>query len=250
VALAAYTGPCVITTAGYVIDAKLVNCSLKIQASGVVIKNSQINGTIENAEGSATSFAITDSLVDATPGMVATVTGIMSDNFTVLRTEVVGGNRGIYCRHNCTVTDSWVHGTEVPSDSSKHASAARASQGSTFIHNRLHCEAIPNGVGGGCSADLTMYGDFEAVQNIHVENNLFEANNTGIGFCAYGGSSPTKPFSTQAANVVYVNNVFERGPNGKCGQYGPIFHFDTARPGHQWINNKFDNGALIPAFNK
>jgi hypothetical protein len=252
VTLSAYTGSCTITSNNFVIDSKTVNCNLKIQATGVVVKNSYINGNVINAEGSNTSFTVTDSFINSTPNGpagTAGVDGVGADNFTVLRTEVIGGNRGIYCRRNCTVQDSWVHGATIASTSPLHASGARASQGSTFLHNTLLCEAIPNASDGGCSADLTMYGDFEPVQNVHVENNLFKANNTGNGFCAYGGSSPGKPYSDQASNIVYINNVFEGGPNGKCGAYGPIFHFDINRPGNQWTNNKFDNGTIVPPFN-
>jgi hypothetical protein len=246
VALSTYTGPCTITTSGTVIDGKTVNCDLSIRAQGVVIKNTKVNGAISTADGSQYSFTLTDSTVDANPGGIRLVTAIGADNFTLLRTEVMGGNRAVYCRRNCEVRDSWIHGIEVLD--TWHASGIRASQGSRIIHNTITCDAQPTPQDGGCSANLTMYGDFEAVQDVRVEGNLFLANN-GAAFCSYGGSSQGKPYSSGAANIVFTNNVFQRGTSRKCAAYGPITSFDSSRPGNQWTNNKYDDGAIVPPEN-
>lgn len=246
-ALSTYTGSCTVTTDNAVISARTVNCDLRVQARNVVIKNSKINGSVSTADGSSSSFTLTDSTVDASPNGPRLATGVGADNFTVLRSEIIGGNRGIYCRRNCEVRDSWIHGTEVSAD--WHASGIRASQGSRIIHNTIHCEAQPTPQDGGCSADLTMYGDFEAVRDVLVERNLFVANPTGTGFCAYGGSSPGKPYSGGAANIVFAGNVFARGANRKCGAYGPITAFDSSRPGNRWVNNVWDDGAAVPPAN-
>jgi hypothetical protein len=200
----------------------------------VEIRHSKINGSIATDDGSSFSFRLIDSEVNASPNGVRLVTGVGADNFTVLRSEIVGGNRGVYCRRNCLVQDSWIHGTKITSD--WHASAARASQGSKFIHNTLACDTMPTPVDGGCSADLTMYGDFEPVRDVLVQANLFVAN-IGAAFCAYGGSSAGKPFSGGAANIVFLNNTFQRGTNGRCGAFNPIDSFDPGAPGNQWSGN-------------
>src|SRR6266545_3627010 len=167
-----------------------------------------------------------------------------ADNFTVLRSEIVGGNRGIYCRRSCTVQDSWVHGTYV--QDAWHASGMRASQGSTFVHNRIACDWLtPTAQDGGCSADVTMYGDFEPVANVLVQGNLFVANPTGAAFCSYGGSSAGKPYSGAAHDIRFVGNVFQRGSNGKCAAYGPIDSFDPTRPGNLWSQNVWDSGEPV-----
>src|SRR6266540_1211304 len=215
-ALTAYTGSCVITAPNTVIDAKIANCDLVIRTTGVQIRRSKVNGTVSTADG---------------PRLA---TGVGADNFTVLRSEIIGGNRGIYCRRACEVRDSWVHGTQVAS--SWHASGIRASQGSKIIHNTIACDTRPTPEDGGCSAPLTMYGDFEAVRDVLVQNNLFVAS-IWAAFCAYGGSSGGKPFSGAAANVVFLDNTFQRGTNGKCGAYAPIDAFDPSRPGNRWSGN-------------
>lgn len=234
-----------ISTNGTVIDAKTVNCDLVIKASNVVVKNSKVTGSVYTPDGALNySFRIEDSEV-AHP--VITDWGrtmIGEANFTVLRTEVTGGNRGIYCRKNCTVQDSWIHGTKVTG--TLHASAIRVSQGATLIHNTIHCDAPDSGEAG-CSANLTGYPDFESVKSNTIQANLFKS--TPGGYCAYAGATGSKPYSTavdNATNIVFKDNVFERGTSsGKCGWWGPVTDFAAGRTGNVWTNNKWDNGSVL-----
>lgn len=252
VVLSTYTGPTTITANGTVIDGQTINGSLEIRATNVQIKNSRINGIVSTPEGSlAYSFTITDSEVVAPQANGSNnATAIGEANFTALRVEVTGGNRSVYCRKNCTLQDSWVHGQNIAITPRIHASAVRQSQGATIKHNRLHCSAGDTSSGGGCSADLTGYGDFEPVQNNRIEKNLFVA--TPAGACAYGGSSGddgSKPFGNQASGIVFIDNIFQRGSGNKCGFYFPITDFDSSRPGNEWTNNKWDDGAIVPPAN-
>lgn len=257
VTLTAYTGPCTITTPNLVLDSLLITCSpLRPAAAGVLIRNSRIVGNVYGQTGAgAPGFSIVDSEVVAPQAGAVEVTGIGEANFIALRVEVTGGNRGIYCRFACTVTDSWVHGTSIAQSPRIHASGIRQSQGARLIHNRIHCSAQDTPTGGGCSADLTGYGDFEPVHSNRVERNLFVA--TPGGACAYGGSSGddgTKPFGNQAHDIVFVDNVFERGTPGdggrrNCGYYFPITDFDSSRPGNLWVNNRWDDGGVVPPAN-
>jgi uncharacterized membrane protein YgcG len=251
VSLSTYSGPCTITANNTVIDGKTVNCSLEIKASNVQIKNSRINGTVLTPSGSlAYSFTITDSEVIAPQAAAWEQTGIGEANFTALRVEVTGGNRSIYCRKSCTVRDSWVHGQNIAESPRVHASGIRQSQGATIVHNRIHCSADDTSSGGGCSANLTGYGDFEPVQDNRIEKNLFVA--TPGGACAYGGSSGddgTKPYGHLASNIDFIDNVFQRGSVNNCGFYFPITDFDDSRPGSEWTNNRWEDGAVVPPAN-
>ena len=243
--LTAYTGSCSITANGTVIDSKIVNCDLDIKASDVVIKRSRINGEVNGGEGTKSSFRIEDSEVINKARAACQCIG--SDNFTALRVEVKGGNRGIYCRLNCTVQDSWIHGTALLA--TQHASAIRVERYSTITHNTMQCDwtALTDSEIG-CSADMTGYPDFAPITHNTITNNLFMANPTGTGFCAYGGATNGKPFSgdpTNATYIKFVGNIWQRGSNGKCGTYGPVTGFDTRRTGNVWSDNKFDNGTVI-----
>ncbi len=242
-ALSAYTGPCTITAANTLIDAKTINCDLVIQAAGVVVTRSKIVGTISTDENSTGfSFAISDSEVNAGNEVN---TGIGAVNFTATRVHVFGGNRSIHCFLKCTVTDSYVHGQFTDSTGVAHESGIRMGQNATIRHNTILCDAPDVPPDAGCSADLTGYGDYAPVRNNLIEANLFKAS-TG-GYCAYGGSSLGKPFSGQTQGIVFRNNTFEHGSGGKCGSFGPITSFDTSLPGNIWTGNVWDDGKVVPA---
>lgn len=245
--LSDYTGPCAITAANTVIDSKTVNCDLSIRATGVQIRNSVINGEVSDYEQAAGAFTITDSKV--VNGKRDACMCVGSHDFTALRVEVVGGNRGMYCEHACTIRDSYIHGTDLKA--TQHASAVRVEQNTTLVHNTLKCDwtAITDSEIG-CSADMTGYPDFAPIKNNTIDSNLFVANPVGLGYCAYGGGTAGKPYSgdaTNATNIKFTNNVFQRGSNGKCGAYGPVTDFITGRTGNVWSGNVWDSGEPVPA---
>jgi hypothetical protein len=248
--LTPYTGTCTITVANTVIDSKIVNCDLDIAASGVVIRRSLVNGHIQSPEHSGNSFRVEDSFVDGSPNGPRADRAIMSDNFVVLRSEIVGGQGGILCELDCTVQDSWIHGTDLDPNSEWHASAVRVEQGSTLIHNTLSCDwTLITNDEIGCSADMTGYPDFAPINHNTITGNLFMANPTGLGYCAYGGGSLGKPFSNDPSNATYIaftDNVFQRGENGKCGTWGAITDFLPDRPGNVWSGNRWSDGTPLP----
>lgn len=247
--LSAYTSSCTVTANNFVINAKTVNCNpLEIRASNVQITNSKINGTVYiDQPNIGYSFTITDSEVDAGG---PTNSGIGKSNFVATRVHVHGGYRSIWCEYSCTVQDSWLHGQASDPSGVAHESAVRMGDGSTIRHNSILCDAPDFPPDAGCSADLTGYGDFAPIRNNTIYRNLFVATTGGV--CAYGGSSGddgTKPYGDQAANIVFQDNIFQHGSGGKCGYYFPITDFDDSRPGNQWLNNKWDDGTVLPPAN-
>lgn len=243
-ALTAYSGPCTITTAGAVIDARTINCSLDIRAKGVKITRSVVNGTVYADTDGSGSFTISDSQINIGSRMG---TGIGDAYFTAIRVHVTGGNRSINCFLNCTVESSYVHGQFTDTTGVAHESGIRMGSGSVIRGNTIACTAPDVAPDAGCSAALTGYGDFAVVQNNVVDGNLFVAGSGG--YCAYGGSTTGKPFSAGVNNIRFTNNVFQRGESGKCGWYGPITSFNLGAPGNVWSNNTFDDGAQVAAAN-
>ena len=126
-----------------------------------------------------------------------------------------------------------------------HESGYRMDQRTRIIHNTLACDAADDSNGGGCSADLTGYGDFRTVLDNTIDRNLFVASAKGLSFCSYGGSSSGKPYSSGVRNIVFPDNVFQRGTTGQCARYGPIADFSTSAPGNVWTNNVWDDGAPL-----
>jgi len=263
--MATYTGPCTISTANVVIDSRVVNCDLVLTsgAGGFVLKNSYLNGHV--VQNGTAAFTVQDTLVDGGEQFPAcsggtcpagkyacTDCGMTGSNMTILRTEVINTNRAAWCENTCLIQDNYFHGTNLWPDVSNlaHASAMREEQNGTIRHNSLHCSYtgpfINNEIG--CSADLTGYPDFAPIKNNTVDGNLFVAS-IGSGFCAYGGGTGGKPFSsdpTNATNQRFTNNVFQRGSNGKCGTYGPITDFITGRTGNVWSGNVWSDGTVVP----
>lgn len=240
-ALSTYSGPCTITTAGTVIDAKTINCDVVIRATGVKISRSHINGRIVSTSGG--SVAISDTYIDG--GQQETFPAVGQENISLLRVNVVGGQHSVQCYANCTLQDSYLHAQMQPADVG-HVNAFISNGGSGFHlkHNTLHCTVVPTGKGGGCTADASLFGDFGPVSDATFENNLFKSNSTGAGFCTQAGYNPGKSYPV-ATNVSYVGNVFERGSNGKCGIYGPVTAFNASASGNVWSGNAYTDGTPI-----
>ena len=238
-----YSGPCSITEDGTVIDAKVVDCDLSIRAADVVVRRSVINGTISSGgdPSSRYSFALVHSTLDVSPDGARLETGVGSVHFRVIGSEIRGGNRGINCWFRCVVRDTWVHGQDTDDSGQAHESGIRMGTHGVFRNNSIGCDAPDVAPDAGCSAPLTGYGDFGPVVDNLVDGNLFLAT-TG-GTCAYGGSSPGKPYSDGAANVRFIDNVFERGDSGNCGFWEPIMDFDPSRPGNSWVGNFWQGGG-------
>ena len=235
VLLKPYGGPCTITRDNTVIDGKLVSCDLAIQAEGVLIINSRIDGTVWNdTESTGSSFKIKRSNVDAGEQVWS---GIGSVRFTARRVEVVGGTRSIMCWHRCKVIDSYVHGQMTDEAGREHESGIRMGSRAKIIHNTLTCDAPDVPPDAGCSASLTGYGDFAIVEDNLIQGNLFLAS-TG-GACAYGGSNPRQALlRRREQHPVHRQRLRARG-DGHCGYWFAITDFDRNAPGNVWSGNRW-----------
>lgn len=254
--LTAYTGPCTITTPNTAISAKSINCDLSIQASNVTISNSKIStGNISVDSGSLT---LKDSEVDF--GNNPEDNALVGSNYTVLRANMYGGKRQVWCNNNCTIQDSYLHDQLKDPGGTTHESAARVEQNTTLRHNSLLCNAPNYPPDAGCSANQTGYPDFAAVHDNTMDKNFYLAT-TG-GFCAYGGNSSGKKFSndpSNGTNVHFTNNVMQRGisPNDRtsiplsderrytCGSYGVTTDFKSTKAGFIFTGNMWDDGLLF-----
>jgi hypothetical protein len=248
-ALTTYRGPCTITAAGTVIDAKTVNCDLDIRAARVTIRRSKINGSVgldTDVSGSSRwSYMLADSEVDA--GM-REHPAVSYGNMTVLRSNVYGGITSVQCGEHaisCTIEDSWLHGQRIPADADWHLGGFLSNGGHSIRirHNSIVCDTPVNPLGEGCTGNLNLLGDFAVVADVVVDHNLLGAN-TGSSFCLYGGDAASKPYP-HANHVVITDNVFQRGSNGKCAAYGPVSSFNVSGPGNVWTGNTWQGGGVV-----
>ena len=247
--LALYAGPCTLTETVVLsaVDATGVCPAIVVQAADVRIVSSRV----PRVESTATqvdptySVEVVDSEVVAGKWIGGAVWG---SNLTVTRTDVTGGQHSVHCGTGCVVEDSWLHDQFNPPGEAAHNNAFISNGGTDMVvrHNVLHCTPELNDTGGGCTADLSRFGDFEPIGDVRVEDNLFKANDSSASYCAYGGDAPGKPYP-EATGVVFTGNVFERGANEMCGVYGPITSFDPTASGNEWRDNTWDDGtALVP----
>ena len=244
-ALSDYTGPCRITTPDTIVDAKRVDCwPLQIEARGVVITRSLITGSVSAEEVGIGSFTITDSEVHVGD---SEGTAIGAARFTATRVHVTGGNRSVNCFLDCTIVDSYVHGQFRDDTGRAHESGIRMGSNAVIRGNTIACDAPNVPPDAGCSAALTGYGDFAAVRNNVIDANLFIGGSGG--YCAYGGSTAGKPYSSGTRDIRFTNNVWQRGESGNCGFWGPITSFDSDAPGNVWRNNRWEDGTPVAAAN-
>ncbi len=251
-----YTGPCTITTAGTVIDSKNINCNLTIDAANVTIRNSKIVAT--NIAVNNGPFTFTDNEVNF--GNNINGEGFVGGNYTILRANIYGGKRQVWCLNNCTLKDSYLHDQLADPTGVTHESAVRVEQYTTLEHNTLLCNAPNFPPDAGCSANQTGYPDFAPIHHNTMRKNLYMAT-TG-GYCSYGGWNPGKSFNTHADNATHVqliDNVFQRGtsPNDRttiavtdkrrytCGQYGATSSYNSSRTGFVFTGNRWDDGLLF-----
>lgn len=241
--LTRYPGPCEIRSSVTISGVDASSCSaILVRARGVVIRNSLLP-RIDATEGGSYSVDVADSTVKAGSWSDGAVWGY---NITATRLDITGAQHSFHCADNCTVTASWLHDQYNPDGGSYHNNAFITNGGTNMVvrGNTLHCTAILNSTDGGCTANVSLFGDFEPVTRVIVDGNLLKANASSISYCAYGGYQPTKAYKI-STYIVFTNNVFERGTNRKCGVYGPVTSFQTSATGNVWSNNKWDDGTLL-----
>jgi len=221
-----------------------------IRADDVTIRKSKINGLVyldKDAVGAGTWFVtVEDSEVNAGAAQRGAVT---LAQFDIIRSNLHGGQTGAICSNDCTVTDSWIHGQYLPVDQDWHLGGFLSNGGHdmTLTHNTISCDTPNNAFGGGCSGDLNLYGDFEAIQDVTIDGNLLTAN-ADAGYCLTAGYNASKPFGLGAANIVVINNTFQRGTTNLCAGFGPFTDYtvlSVPAPGNVWNNNKWDDGTVL-----
>jgi hypothetical protein len=259
--LTAYTGSCTLSTNNVTIDSKIINCDLDVRATGIVISNSEMHGQITHTEADTDRgtvknvITVTDTYIDGglVPQSTSDGRGIEDRNFTAIRVEFDRGRSSSFCQYYCLIKDSYAHGQDTDETGVAHESGIRIGSGTTthaqeLLHNSISCQGGDVLPDGGCSAAISGYGDFDVIQNNYVYRNLIMSSSWpgdpvgSVGFCAYGGSSGSKPFP-HGANNAFTENVFQRGNSGKCGVFGPTSSFEAGVNGNTFTGNTWDDGS-------
>ncbi len=237
--LTSYRGSCTIRRSSVVIADEAINCPIIVLGRSVTIKDSMINGTV-HTDGSG-SVLIEDTTINGGSDHSESVGGA---NLTVLQDNIYGDQHEVHCYSNCTVENSWLHNNYNGAALGWHENGFFNDGGSNFtvIHNSVYCV-------GGCTGDITFIPDGN-VSYATVSKNLLVAT-MYASYCLYPSSDPGyKPGIM--THMVVTDNVFQRGRNGKCAIYGPVYGWDRPSKtpdsdgyGNVWSGNMWNNGQSL-----
>jgi hypothetical protein len=156
---------------------------------------------------------------------------IGNDDYTCIRCDMHSSERGANMGSNVHIEDSYMHGFLHVPGSHQSAIGTNGGRNLTLLHNNLDCESA----GDACSAALALYPDFEPLDNILVQNNLF---NTNGGYCTYGGFD-------EGTNIRYIDNIFGTKYHPECGIWGPVAAFNSSADGNEWSGNRYPDGSTV-----
>jgi hypothetical protein len=236
--LTAWDGPTFLA-ANQVIDSRILTGHI-IVASHVKITRCQINGRID-CDGPNYSLILEDCNVD---GGTAQAPAVGYGNLTIRRCNMVGGANTVIGGDNVIIEDSWLHDQYLGPTADDHENGFLSNGGSniTLRHNVIHADEPDNGHDGGVSTNCSLFGDFAPITDVLIENCYFPA--TPGAYSVSLGYNPSKPFGANPTNVVFRNNVFEYGPTGNGGFFGPVTSFLDAN-GNVFEGNTWEDGAPL-----
>jgi len=213
-----------------------------IVSGNATIQDSRITGTIHTT-GSGHVTLIDDEIIGSDTDETFSV--IYGTNLTAQRVNVHGGKANLQCMGNCSVRDSFFHDPYLVGANHYDVIGSNGVDGMVLDHNTLQCKFAGRAAGatGGCTADLGFFGDFGPIKNVTVNNNLFMASEDA-GYCVDTNAyKPGKAYPT-GQNLIWTNNTFQRGSNGRCGNYGPTDEWQSGN-GNVWSGNKWDDGTAL-----
>jgi len=243
VTLTDYSTPSTILT-DQTLDSRNILTDITVSAD-VIVTRSMINGHIY-ADGVGYSLLLEDCEIDASTFDGAAV-GFQ--NVTIRRCNIYGGANSVIGSSNIIIEDSILHDQYLAPGSGAHQNGFLSNGGSNVvIHNCvIHANQPDNGSGGGVSTNLSLFGDFAPIADVTIEGCYFPATpgaySVSLGYNP-GWPEEGKEFGDNPTNVIFRNNVFERGDSGNGGVFGPVTSFLDDN-GNIFENNTWEDGELI-----
>ncbi|MEU4695273.1 hypothetical protein [Actinoplanes sp. NPDC023714] len=238
-------GEVTITKAGTVLEGVKAKCVI-VRASNVTVRKSLIRG---GSCGSARQFEVADNVknvliedVEIDGAKVhARGAGLGGSGFTCRRCDIHGMARGVQPNDNVVIEDSWIHDLYGTSNSENAAFQSNGGSHLVIRGSNLEMNEVPFG-----GMALALIGDYAVLDDILVENNLF---NGGGSYAIWAGdAADDKDPKFKARNTRFLNNAFGRKIYPKCGYYGPVAGWDGSMPGNRWSGNHWlDSGKKIVA---
>jgi hypothetical protein len=231
-------GEIVVSQQNAVIDGVLSSGVAAQAGASFTMKNSLINGVI-SSHGDNGPILIENSTINGGSQLQDPTVGV--PNVTVKYSNVYGGKDEVNCEgNNCDVENSWLHDTFAgPASGHQQGFFSNGGAGDTLVHNSIYCTSP------GCTADVT-FGNGYPLSGVKVANNLLVAS-PNSSYCAYTGPD-SDPVVSPVSDVLWEDNVFQKGANGTCGNFGVVYAWfpSVCSPlPCRWIGNIWDNGSAL-----
>jgi hypothetical protein len=189
--LAIVNGSYVVSQAGAVVDGQEIHGCVEVRAANVTIRNTRIlgNDCFYAVRNFSTGLRLeNDEITCGGSGG----TGVTSDNYTVVKSNVYGCENGFNVHSNVVVQDSWIHNLYYGPGA--HTDGAQFNQGGgpiTFSHNTIIAPDSGNSA-------IIMWDEADPQNHdVLISNNIL----------ANGGFTLYCP-RTASSNVKIVNNRF------------------------------------------
>ena len=229
--LTTYTGPTTITTAGTVIDSKLITGCLNIKANNVVIKNSRVQskGCFFNilSDNRNTGLQLTDVEIDG-QGNTSGDSAINGGGFACLRCNLHGTIDGAKAQSNVVFQDSYIHDLVNIAGSHNDGIQSLGTTGLTISHNTIIVK------GAATSAVILSTGSASDMRNVAIKRNLL----AGGAYTVYGGYLKGTDSLSKVSNISITDNRFSTVIYPRSGAYGPLTSVDAPviRTGNTWAD--------------
>jgi hypothetical protein len=228
---------------------ELINSDLVLNTGStaqLTFQRCKVNGHVD-ADQSGGSITLIDCDIDA-----GTFSGaaIGYQNVTLTRCQVRGGGTSFNMSRANHATDCWFHSQYLGPTAGTHNNGVLCSGNGTsgaapidVEHCTVACDTTDNGSGGGPTGPVALFGDFDHLSNITVNNCKIVAGDGGFG--AALGLNVDKPFGSDPTNITYTNNVHtRRSPGGSTGVFGTTTAFLVGN-GNVFTGNTYDDGTPL-----
>ena len=245
--LSVFSGSATITTPGAVIDGKLIQGALVIDAPNVTITRSRIEAPTgnfaiyETADGCGLTLDHVE--ITAAAGAHPDRAVRPANNMVMNHVYIHGTQRGVAAANGMVVVNSYLDDFDNPS--LNHASAIGSSGN---VHNVI---VRNNVLGCGtqlCSSAMSVYPEQGPNTDWVVTGNRFN----GGGYCLYMGFNAAAGESPNT-NLTVTDNSFGTKYSQNCGQYGPLASWSWSA-GNVWSNNRWaapgqakDGSVVVPS---
>jgi hypothetical protein len=177
-----------------------VTGSVYITGSGAVIKNSQVDGGINNISAPQNSFTVTDTTIGPATGCkdAAPEAGLEAGNFTATRVQIRNYNHAVQPEAaNAVVTDSFMKVCSQGADHADGVIAYKSGANVKILRNTIDMSGVPK-----ANQTAPVFNTGSQVPSFDIENNLL-----------LGGSYSVRIYNDNAApgGYAFKNNSVVQG---------------------------------------